>query len=73
MIKIKFTDIRYDTDGDMSILEGLPKELTGEFPCHPDEGEMADYISDRTGFLVFDFSYAIETDSRNASLPHPSV
>lgn len=69
MLKLKFTDIRYDTDvdepildeldtdADESILDQLPTTLIGEFSEPPDESQMADYISNVTGYLVDSFDY----------------
>jgi hypothetical protein len=54
--KIKFKDIKYDTDGKQ--VENLPQELTGTFdddfnPAY----EGADFISDKTGWCVEHFTF----------------
>lgn len=54
---MKATNIKWDTDGDMELLEELPTEI--ELPCGmTDEDEISDYISDKTGFCHF--GYALE-------------
>lgn len=50
---MKATDIQWDTDGDKEILEALPKEV--DIPEHIEEEDIADYLSDLTGFCVFGF------------------
>ena len=42
-------NIKWDTDGDMDVLESLPKEM--DIPeGMEDEEEISDYISDQTGW-----------------------
>ena len=46
---MKATNTKWDTDGDMELLEELPTEI--ELPCGmTDEDEISDYISEQTGF-----------------------
>lgn len=46
---MKAVNIKWDTDGDMELLEELPTEI--EIPeGMTDEEEISDYISDETGF-----------------------
>ena len=46
---MKAKNIKWDTDGDMEILEELPKEI--EIPeGMTDEEEISDWLSDQTGF-----------------------
>ena len=47
-------NIKWDTDGDMDVLESLPKEM--DIPeGMEDEEEISDYISDQTGWCHFGF------------------
>ena len=46
-------DIKWDTDGDEEILKTLPKEM--DIPDDVDEENVADWLSDETGFCVFGF------------------
>jgi hypothetical protein len=57
-MKWRVYDIQYDTDGNKEIAESLPKELVLELdddfnPFY----ELADAISDKTGFLVSSFTF----------------
>lgn len=54
-IKImKAVNIKWDTDGDMTLLESLPKEI--EIPEDiEDEDEISDYLTDETGFCHLGF------------------
>ena len=46
---MKATNIEWDTDGDMELLEELPKEM--ELPDGmTNEDEISDWLSDQTGF-----------------------
>ena len=53
-------DIKWDTDGDEEILKTLPKEM--DIPDDIDEENVADWLSDETGFCVFGF--ALETEEK---------
>lgn len=44
----KVLNIKWDTDGDMEVLNDLPKEIV--IPDHIKNEEISDYISDKTGF-----------------------
>ena len=46
----KVTDIIWDTDGDEEALESLPTET--EVPDEVDDDDVADYLSDKYGYLV---------------------
>lgn len=46
-------DIKWDTDGDDEVLKTLPKEM--DVPNDIDEEDVADWLSDETGFCVFGF------------------
>lgn len=46
-------DIKWDTDGDEEILKTLPKDM--DIPDDVDEENVADWLSDETGFCVFGF------------------
>lgn len=53
---MKAVNIEWDTDGDMTLLESLPKEI--EIPEDiedEDEDEISDYLTDETGFCHFGF------------------
>ncbi|MCM1178658.1 MAG: hypothetical protein NC347_00240 [Clostridium sp.] len=51
---MKATNIKWDTDGDIALLEELPEEI--EIPDGiTDEEEISDYISDETGFCNYGF------------------
>ena len=54
---MKAVNIKWDTDGDLELLQELPKEI--EIPEHfIDEDydeEISDYISDVTGFCHYGF------------------
>ena len=53
-MKYQAFNIRYDTDGDDEIAEGLPKVLTVELDDDQDPSvDIADAISDKTGFCIF--------------------
>ncbi len=61
-MKIKAYDIEYDTDG---IDVDLPNELTFDIEDQDfvPEYELADAISDKTGFCVFSFQFDILEES----------
>ena len=46
-------DIKWDTDGDEEIIKTLPKEM--DIPDDVDEENVADWLSDETGFCVCGF------------------
>lgn len=46
-------DIKWDTDGDEEVLKTLPTEM--DIPNGIDEDDVADWLSDETGFCVFGF------------------
>ena len=46
-------NIKWDTDGDEEILKTLPKEM--DIPDDVDEENVADWLSDETGFLCLWF------------------
>lgn len=51
---MKAVNIKWDTDGDMTLLESLPKEI--EIPEDiEDEDEISDYLTDETGFCHLGF------------------
>lgn len=51
---MKAVNIEQDTDGDMTLLESLPKEI--EIPEDiEDKDEISDYLTDETGFCHFGF------------------
>lgn len=51
---MKAINIKWDTDGDLELLQELPKEI--EIPKDmTDEDEISDYISDVTGFCHYGF------------------
>lgn len=58
---MKATNIKWDTDGDMELLQNLPTEMEipEEFETE-DEGDMdfdgiANWLSDQTGFCLYGF------------------
>lgn len=54
-------NIKWDTDGDMDVLESLPKEM--DIPeGMEDEEEISDYISDQTGWCHFGFELDMEKE-----------
>lgn len=54
---MKAVNIKWDTDGDMELLEKLPTEI--EIPEDmEDEEEISDYLSDETGFCHCGFDLA---------------
>lgn len=54
-------NIKWDTDGDMDVLESLPKEM--DIPeGMEDEEEISDYISDQTGWCHFGFELDSEIE-----------
>ena len=56
---MKATNIKWDTDGDMELLEQLPAEI--EIPedmMGEDYISISDYISDKTGFCHYGFELA---------------
>ena len=63
LIKVKCTEIQWDTDGDKKLLKKLPKEvtLTIDDYCEGDylDDELADMLSDKYGFCMFGFNYQI--------------
>ena len=50
MAKFKFTNIKWDTDGDMEVFKTLPKTVTVEAV---DEDDATDALSDKVGFCFF--------------------
>lgn len=51
---MKAINIKWDTDGDMEVLSGLPTEIA--IPDNmTDEEEISDYLSDETGYCHFEF------------------
>ena len=60
-MRVKFSNIRYDTDGRR--VTGLPKELEVEVPADFDpDANGADIISDRTGWCVLGFACSLDHD-----------
>ena len=60
-MKVKAFNIQYDTDGNKKIASKLPKEIIFENldnDFNP-EYELADEISNQTGFCVFNFNFEI--------------
>jgi len=57
-IKVKVTDIVYDTDGesDLDLPNGMIVEVDGIIDI---ESEVADAISDKTGWCVSGYNYEI--------------
>ena len=54
---MKAVNIQWDTDGDQELFDSLPSEI--KIPeSLTDEDEIADYLSDQTGFCHF--GYQIE-------------
>jgi len=59
-MKIKITDIVYDTGGIVSTEMNLPSEMTLIINGSVDiETDIADAISDKTGWCVQDYNYEI--------------
>jgi hypothetical protein len=59
-MKIKITDIVYDTDGIVSTEMNLPSEMTLIINDSVDiETDIADAISDKTGWCVQGYNYEI--------------
>lgn len=59
-MKIKTCSIIYDTDGDLLLAKELPQEFIFEFKDIDEvEEQLADKISDETGFCVFSCAYKI--------------
>jgi len=58
---VKAYNIDYDTDGDVKLYRSLPKELIfSQFESIEDiEDNLADAISDKTGFCIFSYRYEI--------------
>ena len=55
---MKAINIKWDTDGDLELLQELPKEI--EIPKDmTDEDEISDYISDVTGFCHYGFDLSL--------------
>ena len=58
---MKATNIAWDTDGDMELLQDLPTEMEipEEFKTENEDDmdfdEIADWLSDQTGFCVYEF------------------
>lgn len=52
-IIMRAIDIKWDTDGDEEVLKTLPTEM--DIPNGIDEDDVADWLSDETGFCVFGF------------------
>lgn len=47
---MKAVNIKWDTDGDMELLNELPTEMEIPEGMDDDEDEISDYLSDQTGF-----------------------
>ena len=59
-MKVRVTDIVYDTDGIVSTEMNLPDEMIVEVDGIIDiESEVADAISDKTGWCVEGYNYEI--------------
>ncbi len=59
-MKVKTFNIVYDTDGDADLAESLPQEMIFEFEDVDDvENNLADAISDETGWCVVSCDYNI--------------
>ena len=62
-MKIRVFNIDYDVDGIIEVIDGLPKEFVFEVENTAIEmdgaidDELADMISDRTGWCVNSFNY----------------
>jgi hypothetical protein len=57
-MKIKVWNIVYDTDGKK--VSGLPKKMILDIPEDADlDSDIADIISDKTGWCVFSFDFKI--------------
>jgi len=57
-MKIKAFNIKYDTDGED--ISDLPDEITFDISADVDvENEIADLVSDKTGWCVFSVEYEI--------------
>ena len=59
-------DIKWDTDGDDEVLKTLPKEM--DVPNDIDEEDVADWLSDETGFCVFGFALEAEKKRQNENV-----
>jgi hypothetical protein len=58
-MKVKIKDVSFDTDGDMDLAKELREEWIGEIFEVEYEDEIADYISDESGFCIFNVDYEI--------------
>ena len=54
-MKIRVFNIDYDVDGIVEVIDGLPKEFV--FDNVEEDDNLADMISDRTGWCVNTFNY----------------
>lgn len=63
MVKVKCTEIQWDTDGDKELFKSLPQEveITLDDCVESDylDDELADALSDEYGFCMFGFNYKI--------------
>ena len=63
MVKVKCTEIQWDTDGDKELFKSLPQEveITLDDCVESDylDDELADMLSDEYGFCMFGFNYKI--------------
>lgn len=63
MVKVKCTEIQWDTDGDKELFESLPKEVEITLDDYTEgdylDDELADTLSDFYGFCVEGYNYEI--------------
>lgn len=63
MIKVKCTEIQWDTDGDKEFSKSLPKEVEITFDNYVEgdylDDKIADTLSIFYGFCLFGFNYEI--------------
>lgn len=63
MVKVKCTEIQWDTDGDKKLFESLPKEVEITLDDYTEgdylDDELADTLSDFYGFCVEGYNYEI--------------
>ena len=68
---LKAINIKWDTDGDMEVLNELPTEVT--IPENTEEEDICDYLSDEYGYCVFGFDVVTVKGFRGLFINPPQI
>jgi len=71
-MKVKFSDIKWDTDGTSAKELDLPSKCVLEVEDDTDlEQEAADVLSDRFGYCVLSLNFEVQAPKRRKAGPRP--